>query len=924
MRPIQLNISAFGPYAGRTELNLSRLGEGGLYLITGDTGAGKTTIFDAITFALFGEASGSNREPFMLRSKYADPDAPTEVELTFAYGGKVYTVKRNPEYERPAKRGTGMTVQKADALLTMPDGSVIAKLKDVNLKIKEILGVDRKQFSQIAMIAQGDFLKLLLADTKERQNIFREIFKTEYYQTLQDRLKAESGKLADQCSETRNSVKQYIGGILCAENSQLAGNTARARFGELPMADVMELLELLLKEDRLLDAETSQQMEQLEAELALVNEHLGKAKELEKTEKYLKEAELQREEKENALTEADAQLFVVKERQLRRESAERELTLLESLLPQYEQLQQLQNSTSDAEKQHKQASEDVLQIEEKLQKKRERLTEQKAEQRALETAGEQKQELLRQKDILLQKQNQVREIRRIAIEYDENCKELRHRQSVYRAFQNRADFAQEKYAAMNRAFLQEQAGILAETLEEGFPCPVCGSIEHPKPAVPSLEAPTEAQLEAAKKEMEDAVKTASEASVAASQLKGNVETQLKTLLQKAEDVLGDAETDVTILKEKAASLQTELTEQMKETDCNLQAEEANLRRRQELDREITAAEEKITELQNGLTQRKQELAAAEARYCELKKQAEELTVSLPYADRKEALKKKTELKEYISALLQELKDAEQNYHDCQTALTELKGRISLLKKQLERSEEYSIEKEETRKDALGREKEFLLGQLQDAKTRLSNNETVKKNLEETAGKLDALEGKWTWVKSLANTANGNIAGKEKIMLETYIQMTYFDRIILRANRRLMSMTSGQYELVRRQVAENYRSQSGLELDVIDHYNGSQRSVKTLSGGESFKASLSLALGLSDEVQSSAGGIRLDSMFVDEGFGSLDEESLQQAIRTLADLSEGNRLVGIISHVGELKEKIDRQILVTKEKTGGSRVELRMG
>ena len=217
MRPIQLNISAFGPYAGRVELDLNQLGEGGLYLITGDTGAGKTTIFDAITFALFGEASGSSREPDMLRSKYADSEIPTEVELTFEYAGRTYTVKRNPEYIRPAKRGTGMTVQKADAQLILPDGNVAVSPKAVNQKIKEILGVDRKQFSQIAMIAQGDFLKLLLADTKERQGIFREIFKTGYYQTLQDRLKAESGKLADQCTAARNSVSQYISGILCDE-----------------------------------------------------------------------------------------------------------------------------------------------------------------------------------------------------------------------------------------------------------------------------------------------------------------------------------------------------------------------------------------------------------------------------------------------------------------------------------------------------------------------------------------------------------------------------------------------------------------------------------------------------------------------------------------------------------------------------------
>ena len=353
MRPIQLNISAFGPYAGRVELDLNQLGEGGLYLITGDTGAGKTTIFDAITFALFGEASGGSREPDMLRSKYADSEIPTEVELTFEYAGRTYTVKRNPEYIRPAKRGTGMTVQKADAQLILPDGNVAVSPKAVNQKIKEILGVDRKQFSQIAMIAQGDFLKLLLADTKERQGIFREIFKTGYYQTLQDRLKAESGKLADQCTAARNSVSQYISGILCDEEGPLAGNTARARAGELPAADVMELLDLLLEQDQAVDCERKEELDRLEAELGKANQRLGKAKELEDAKKSLMQAEARREEQQNAFAEADAQLFIVKERQLRRTSAENELAVLESVLPQYEKLNQLRNNAADAEKKKK-------------------------------------------------------------------------------------------------------------------------------------------------------------------------------------------------------------------------------------------------------------------------------------------------------------------------------------------------------------------------------------------------------------------------------------------------------------------------------------------------------------------------------------------------------------------------------------------
>ena len=924
MRPIQLNISAFGPFAGRVELDLNQLGEGGLYLITGDTGAGKTTIFDAITFALFGEASGSSREPDMLRSKYADSEIPTEVELTFEYAGRTYTVKRNPEYIRPAKRGTGMTVQKADAQLILPDGNVAVSPKAVNQKIKEILGVDRKQFSQIAMIAQGDFLKLLLADTKERQGIFREIFKTGYYQTLQDRRKAESGKLADQCTAARNSVSQYISGILCDEEGPLAGNTARARAGELPAADVMELLDLLLEQDQAVDCERKEELDRLEAELGKANQRLGKAKELEDAKKSLMQAEARREEQQNAFAEADAQLFIVKERQLRRTSAENELAVLESVLPQYEKLNQLRNNAADAEKKKKEFLEKTVHLEENIQKEPALQAARKTEQKALEAAGQQKQQLQHQIDSLEQKQNQVRALRRMILNCQSDAADLKKQQSVYRAFQRIADDAQERYANMNRAFLQEQAGILAETLEEGVPCPVCGSLEHPCPAEASIEAPTEAQLKEAKQKMDQAVETAAEASRTASQMKGNVDTQMKVLLQNAEEILGEADADrLDAMERMAEDLQNQQTICIRQFQQELLQEENNIRKKLKLDQEIAQREDAIVAMQSDVLIYRQNLAAAETKLEEMKKQQEDLAEGLPYETLEDALQHKKELQLSIDNLRKELVQAEDRFNQCQNALTELQGRIAQLKVQLQQSDGYSLAEEEARKAALTREKEILLGKLQKVRTRLSSNAAVKKKIEEKSGELTSLEERWAWVKALSNTANGNIMGKEKVMLETYIQMTYFDRILVRANRRLLSMTGGQYELVRRQVADNNRSQSGLELEVIDHYNGTQRSVKTLSGGESFKASLSLALGLSDEVQSSAGGIRLDTMFVDEGFGSLDEESLQQAIRTLAELGEGNRLVGIISHVGELKEKIDRQIVVTKAKTGGSRAEIRV-
>jgi len=300
---------------------------------------------------------------------------------------------------------------------------------------------------------------------------------------------------------------------------------------------------------------------------------------------------------------------------------------------------------------------------------------------------------------------------------------------------------------------------------------------------------------------------------------------------------------------------------------------------------------------------------------------EKLLKTLEYESKVKAEEAVAILENKRKQLKQTLDKAQKAYTNCKSGVDSLNGTIKALIAQLKDAEEIDIEAEKKQQSELTREKKTLSEKITQLSSRLDQNNGALRNIQERGDRLSEVETNWIWAKALSNTANGNLSGKEKIMLETYIQMTYFDRILARANTRFMVMSGGQYELKRRIEADNNRSQSGLELDVIDHYNGTERSVKTLSGGESFKASLSLALGLSDEIQSSAGGIRLDTMFVDEGFGSLDEESLQQAMRALYGLTEGNRLVGIISHVSELKEKIDKQIVVTKEKSGGSRAKI---
>lgn len=352
-----------------------------------------------------------------------------------------------------------------------------------------------------------------------------------------------------------------------------------------------------------------------------------------------------------------------------------------------------------------------------------------------------------------------------------------------------------------------------------------------------------------------------------------------------------------------------------------QALQEKLNHKKELDRKIPLEEQALRELEQSAADLREELAGAERRKAEMAGQIQALRTQLHYPDMQAAQACAAALEEEIQNLSAERKRAEEAANVLQAEQTKLDAAIQELSHLLESGESVDVQEQQRRSEELARQRSEAAQAQKVVHARLVTNETALQKMEEKAADLGRLEKRYTWVRTLSNTVNGNLPGKEKIALETYIQMTFFDRILQRANVRLLVMSGGQYELKRRREAENNRSQSGLELDVIDHYNGSERSVKSLSGGESFKASLSLALGLSDEVQSAAGGIRLDTMFVDEGFGSLDEESLQQAIRALTGLTEGKRLVGIISHVAELKEKIDKQIVVTKEKSGGSRVEI---
>ena len=919
MRPTKLVMTAFGPYAGRTELDLDRLGSSGLYLITGDTGAGKTTVFDAITFALFGQPSGTVREVNMFRSKYAAPEAKTEVELTFLYRGQEYFIRRSPEYERRKLRGEGTVSAVAEAELKYPDGRVVTKLKDVNAAVSDLLGVTREQFSQIAMLAQGDFQKLLTATTDDRIKIFRKLFHTDLYSRIQEELKYTANRLDREYQGLAASIRQYIGGIKCPEDDPLSLEAEKAREGQLTLPEVCALTEQLIAKDEELEGGLEERAEKGQKETSSLTALLARLEEQRKAEQALAEnqrllaAELPR------LEELKKQLSSREAKKPEAEALAARAAQLSALRPDYKEL-------NDRTAALKRLSAENLQNEKDLSAARQKSEEHKASIAALkeEAAGLEGAEAESVKTSAEIKDHNARSEKIKALHselgaYNALTEAGRLARAEYAAARSTAEQRRAEYDASFKAYLDEQAGMIAETLTEGQPCPVCGSTHHPAKAHKSAAAPTKQQLDRARADTEAADKNAEARSLAAREAAVKAEEKLAALLKNGGELLGAA--DLEGLK-KALSESTErLKAQNKQLIARKQELEQQLKRRLEIRQQLPKAEQELEKLtadaakyERALIEGRAAIEAAETRVGQLREK-------LPFPSERELAEEIARLEAAAKAMTQELTAAQKAVGDSEQRIAAYRAAADTASKQLENKQEQDAEAAKKRLQELSEEGRRLTADLKAAASRLSANRSILKSLGERRTEIAEVEERLKWMRSLSDTANGSLTGKEKINLETYIQMTYFDRMIARANTRLMIMTGGQYELRRSGSGGSKRSHTGLELDVIDHYNGSERSVKSLSGGESFKASLSLALGLSDEIQSMAGGISLDTMFVDEGFGSLDDESLQHAFRALAGLSDGNKLVGVISHVAELKEKIDKQLIVTKDKTGGSRIEI---
>ena len=920
MRPVRLTLSAFGPYAGKTVLDLTQLGTSGVYLITGDTGAGKTTLFDAIAFALFGQPSGDGREPGMLRSKYAAPETPTEAELVFDYAGKRYTVRRNPEYERPKTRGEGMTAEKADAELTLPDGRVITKIKDVDRAIVEILGVDREQFSRIAMIAQGEFRKLLFASTEERKKIFQKIFRTQRFSRLQEALKDAYLSLGRELDESARAIRREIDAISVREESPLFQEILSLKEGRIAPEEAPVLLSELIAEDRTAAENLLLQEREVDAALTKIAALLARAEEREKLKAAQKSAEEGLKESSARLSFLQAALTEARLREPEIRTLSDEVAAMKAALSEYDERDRLRAEKADLSESLKTGEEEgsaALQREKQAEErlalfKRERAEKEGAPSAAIE-AEARKKEIGKRMEDLARLSSSLKDI--------ENAQAaLAARQAEYLQRSAAGERKKEALDAGRKAYLDAQAGILAEGLTEGLPCPVCGSKTHPRIAKKPLSAPDKAALQALQQEWERADEAARKASEAAGAVAAKIEEKIAAALALSKALLGAP--DLKTAKEELSVQIVKTRSDFAAAERDFSAATADIARKNALDKEILQTEQRLQEGKDLRFRLAEKRASDLASLQKIAARIGALDEKLRYGSRKEAsaaLGASEKKKADLETLLESAKTA---VTDCEKRVEGFRAAEKTAKDGLAGGTEIAVEEEREKRRVLSLEKEKIAEKSRQVAASLAGNRAASLKIGALSQKTQKAEKDWKTIKALSDTANGSISGKEKIMLETYVQAHYFDRIIDRANLRLMIMSDGQYELKRSVSAENYKSQSGLDLSVIDHYNGSERSVKTLSGGESFQASLSLALGLSDEMQESAGGIRLDTMFVDEGFGSLDEEALSQALRALNSLAEGNRLVGIISHVAELKEKIDKQIVVTKNPAGGSSVRIR--
>lgn len=925
MRPIKLVLSAFGPYASKVELGLSKLGENGVYLITGDTGAGKTTIFDAITFALFGKPSGDIRDVKTLRSEYANEEIETYVELDFIYHDEEYHIYRRPEYTYTHVQKNGEVKQRSkatDAYLILPNGDRIVKPTEVTKQVEQLLGMKRDQFRQIAMIAQGSFLEILNADTKERGRLFEKVFMTSKYSVLMDRLNQMAKESSIALNDAKLRLQQIISDIRVPEILQEQYEQTLETFAMNDIQPVYDLLDKIIIGAKEGIENLQKQKEQVQKQLQKSRkEETEKTKQLQdllSLEKLLKEKPV-KEEKANRYTErlkTDGEKYRIQIDALKKEQAQ-----IEHELPEYAGLTKLTAKLTEIKKQGSSVLKD-LETKTILKKQLdEDITLKQKEAQILTDSELSLNKLFIKEEEIEKKISAFYHASMIQSNYQNAVDNLKEKTQFLQESTDRKAMLQKQYDDAQLSYFANQAGLLASRLIKGEPCPVCGSIEHPGPASYSDQLVTQEEINQYKKkadQVEKEYQVASKACVDANLKMSTLQNELELVLKSVTEQTIPLGNVKTFIDEHTVQLKKE----QKEISTRIKQLQQQSKRYQELLKMIPKLQQKLTALAEEVSQSEITQAKLSVEHEQIQKQVQETTAKLKYSS-------ETEAKDRVAILAKQILEYQQQIdqlaNESKLAMDELvyvSAQIDMLREKVESSiDEIPLQKNQlgllqAEIENLQVQQEEILKSIHDTQMYESDAQDTKKKIKSESDAYQTKLSRYSSLRELADVAMGNgRSSKEKITLQEYVQIAYLDRMIHKANERYLSMSNQQYQLVRSAGTKDKRSHEALDLDVIDFSNGSIRPVSSLSGGESFIASLALALGMSDEIQSQAGGIQIDTMFIDEGFGTLDQDSLNNAIQTLMKLSGENRLVGIISHVKELKERIHKGIIVTKDLHG---------
>ena len=905
MRPTQLTLCGFCSYAREETLNLDALGREGLYLICGDTGAGKTTIFDAITYALYGASSGKVRDTGMLRSRSIAPDQRPFVRLVFTHDGHEYAVERSLPYHPPRRK----TEIPADAE-AWKDGDMIASgLKEVTATVTDLLGLTHDQFTQVAMIAQGGFMELLKASSADRRKIFRRLFSTAVYERLQEQVKTDASAAKNSLDQVLQRMRQCIAQTAASQEDEERLLPFRASAAP-DIAAFLALLDELIAADQQESNQLRIQRTSLQNEITRANLDLQRGREQRRIQQEIHAAQEKLQQLDRSRAEADADLTLAQGRRPEIEALQQQIFALTAQLDKYAQRDQCRQRRDALAAQQSALTAREAQLEQALSRMLLQIQQDEADLLRLSAAP---QEALATQQALNAIADAIRQLNALAAMVKKATAtrdELKARTDAARSAYLRADELGQRWRQMDAAYFANLVGGLAQELTEGVPCRVCGSMHHPSPAPLSPDYRyTRDDVEAAKAQFEKARAASDKQLLEREALNASLREQKEALLTRAGELLAyeDASKIPALLKLRMHEAEAQRTT----LHTNLQAAQENEKAYHRLQKMRVEHQAQAEDLRAQQRQAASDLAASTASLKAAEATLDSLSAGLLHVTRAEAedeLRRLSKRKEAIEAAIESAQDCLNNLTREQLSLT---GRTDALKQQLAADAPVDVEKTEACLAAL-RDQESQLHQASEAvASRIHINLSQRDTLQGLQAEYAEAERRCAMLLRLHATFSGRLS------LEAWVQTAYFDRILHHANLRLRGMTGGQYELLRRQEELDARQQAGLNLDVLDHHNGAVRSVTSLSGGESFKAALSLALGLSDEIQASSGGVKLETMFVDEGFGSLDEYSLQQAIATLSGVSSTGRLVGIISHVGELKHQIDRQIVVTKGSDGSS-------